>query len=77
MITIADTEDKRTANLLKGLRTLINANSSNVISPFSYPGTVEVIIAHRLNIQEQIYLEYLGWEKLEDTKTWRYNLNSV
>lgn len=76
MITISEPVDKRTANLLKGLRTLINANDANSVDPLSYPGTVEVKIVNRLNIQEQIYLEYLGWEQLEDNKTWRFKLNS-
>jgi len=76
MITISEPNDKRTANLLKGLRTLFNANDNNVVDPLSYPGTVEVKIVYRLNIQEVIYLEYLGWEQLEDNVIWRFKLNS-
>lgn len=76
MISISEPVDKHTANLLKGLRTLINANDANSVDPLSYPGTVEVKIVYWLNRQERIYLEYLGWEELEDKFTWRFNLNS-
>ena len=76
MITISEPVDKLTCNLIKGLRTFINANDNNVVNRLSYPGTVEVTIVYKLNIQERIYLEYLGWVELEDNKTWRFNLNN-
>jgi len=76
MITISEPRDKLTCNLIKGLRTLINSNDANSVNRLSYPGTLEVTLVERINIQEHIYLEYLGWVELESGRVWRFNLNS-